>query len=205
MLKLVADTWFGLSSTAWDGIAAMATAAAFAAAVVGALLVLRQLKQARDLAEEQARPYLVAMIEESAEDWTLADFVVRNIGQTAARDIAIALDPPYVRVHDLGEGNQFMGAAFISGRTSVLPPGGEIRTYFDSARELSAAMKGEIETTQPFTTTLRYRDRLGKEITESFEIDPYARLGTMRTDVHGLHHLAKTLRAWTKSQDVNNY
>ncbi|TFD32633.1 hypothetical protein E3T40_12395 [Cryobacterium sp. TMT1-19] len=74
MLKLVADTWFGLSSTAWDGIAAMATAAAFAAAVVGALLVLRQLKQARDLAEEQARPYLVAMIEESAADWTLADF-----------------------------------------------------------------------------------------------------------------------------------
>lgn len=205
MLKLVADTWFGLSSTAWDGIAAIATVAAFGAAAVGAFLVLSQLKQARDLAEEQARPYLVAMIEESAADWTLADFVVRNIGQTAARDLTIAIDPPYVRVHELGEGNRFMDAAFISGRMSVLPPGGEVRTYFDSSREMTTAMKSSSGTALPFTTTLRYRDRLGQEITESFEIDPYGRLGTIRTDVHGLHHIAKTLRAWTKSQGVNNF
>ena len=50
MLKLVADTWLGLSSTAWDGIAAIATVAAFCTAIVGAVLVLSQLKQARDLA-----------------------------------------------------------------------------------------------------------------------------------------------------------
>ena len=205
MLKLVANTWLGVSSTAWDGIAAIATVAAFGAAAVGVFLVLGQLKQARDLAEEQARPYLVAMIEESAADWTLADFVVRNIGQTAARDLTIAVDPPYVRAHELGGGNRFMDAGFISGRTSVLPPGGEVRTYFDSSREMTTAMKSSSGTALPFTTTLRYRDRLGKEITESFEIDPYDRLGTVRTDVHGLHHIAKTLRAWTKSQGVNHY
>ena len=205
MLKLVADTWFGLSSTAWDGIAAMATVAAFGAAFVGALLVLSQLKQVRDLAEEQARPYLVAMIEESAADWTLTDFVVRNIGQTAARDLAIEINPPYVRAHELGEDNRFMDAAFISGRTSVLPPGGEVRTYFDSSHKLGAAMKSNSGAAQSFAATLRYRDRLGKEITESFEIDPCAGLGTIRTDVHGLHHIAKSLRAWTKSQGVNSY
>jgi hypothetical protein len=205
MLKVVVETWLGMSSTAWDGIAAIATVAAFGAAAVGAFLVLRQLKQARDLAEEQARPYLVAMIEESAADWTVTDFVVRNIGQTAARDLTIAIDPPYVRAHELGEGNQFMDAAFMSGRTSVLPPGGEVRTYFDSSRQMTAAMKSSSGPSLPFTTTLCYRDRLGKEITESFEIDPYERLGTIRTDVHGLHHIAKTLRAWTKKQGVNNY
>ncbi|TFD65017.1 hypothetical protein [Cryobacterium sp. Hh38] len=70
---------------------------------------------------------------------------------------------------------------------------------------MAAAMKGRSGSVVSFTTTLRYRDRLGKEITESFEINPYERLGTIRTDVHGLHHIAKTLRAWTKSQDVNNY
>jgi hypothetical protein len=205
MLKLAGDTWLGLTATAWDGIAAIATVAAFGAAVLGAVLVLRQLNQARDLAEDQARPYLVALIDESGADWTLADFVVRNIGQTAARNLTISIDPPYLRAHELGEGNRFMDAKFISGRTSVLPPGGEVRTYLDSSREMHARMTSDSVTTQPFTATLRYRDRLEREIIESFEIDPQEGLGTIRTDVHGLHHIAKSLRAWTSHQGVNRY
>jgi hypothetical protein len=204
MPKLVADKWLGLSSVAWDGIAAIATVAAFGAAVLGAFLVLRQLKQARELAEDQARPYLVATIEESAADWTITDFVVRNIGQTAARELTMTIDPPYVRAHELGEGNQFMDAAFIAGRTSVLPPGGELRTYLDSSNQM-AKLKKNPGSTPRFTATLGYRDRLGKEITESFEIDPYERDGIIRTDVHGLHHIAKSVRAWTKSQGINSY
>ncbi|WP_130177811.1 hypothetical protein [Cryobacterium sp. SO1] len=172
MLKLAVDTWLGLTATAWDGIAAIATVAAFGAAILGAFLVLRQLNQARDLAEDQARPYLVALIEESAADWTLADFVVRNIGQTAARNLTISIDPPYLRAHELGEGNRFMDAKFISGLTSVLPPGGEVRTYLDSSRKMHARMTSDSAPTRPFTATLRYRDRLKREIIESFEIDP---------------------------------
>jgi hypothetical protein len=204
MLRLIKDTWLGLPSTAWDGIAAIATVAAFGVAVAGVVLVLRQVRQARDLAEEQARPYLVVVIEESAADWTFTDFVVRNIGQTAARDLRITIDPPYVRVNEF-EGNHFMDAAFFSKRTSVLPPDGEIRTYFDSSRNLTAALVAGDEATGPFTATLQYRDRLGSEITEAFDIDPYERMGTIRTDVHGLHHIAKSLRAWTSSQGINSY
>lgn len=201
------ETWLGLTSTAWAGVAALATAAAVAIALGGAWLVLRQLKQARDLAEDQARPYLVPLFEESEANWTLIDFVVRNVGQTAAREVALTFDPPYVRANEI-EGYEFMSARFIRDTTPVLAPGGEMRTYLDSAKDLARRGKGPerpLDTAQPFALTLRYQDRLGNVIEEQFAMDPSSKMGTVRMEVHGLHHIAKSLRAIARERGISNF
>lgn len=200
------ELWLGLSSTAWSGVAALATVSAVLVAIGGAVLVLRQISQARDLAEDQARPYLVAVMEESEADRQIIDFVIRNIGQTAAREVTLALDPPYVRSDELPEPHHFMGARFITGSTGVIPPGGELRTFMDTTRDLVQAKNaGKGNVAQPLSLTLTYSDRLGRKIVEEFKLDIWERSGTVRTEVYGLHHIAKSLRAWTKKQGVNNY
>jgi hypothetical protein len=52
-------TFLALDSTAWSAIAALATVLTAATALVAAVVALRQLSNSRDLAEEQARPYVV--------------------------------------------------------------------------------------------------------------------------------------------------
>lgn len=201
------ETWLGLSATAWSGVAALATATAVLVALGGAVLVLRQISQARELAEDQARPYLVPILEESGADWKLIDFVVRNVGQTAARNLTMTFVPPYIRANEI-EGYEFMTARFIGNTTPVLVPGGELRTFIDSAADIVRLKKRDKSNSlvaRPFTLTLRYQDRLGHEIEERFDMDVSLKMGTVRMEVHGIHHLAKSVRAMAKKQGISNF
>jgi hypothetical protein len=99
-----------------------------------------------------------------------------------------------------------MDANFIKGKTSVLAPAAELRTFFDSTADVdSATTAGNTDVSRPFELMLRYEDRLGKVIEEAFTIDMTERMGTLRTEVHGVHHIAKTLRAMAKKQGVTSF
>lgn len=196
------DTHFlGLNEVAWVGITAIAALLTAAIAGAAAYFALKQLRQGRELSEEQARPYLVAFIDESEADRQILDFVIRNIGSTAARDIRVQIDPPYVRAKEF-ESHEFMGATFIREATSILPPGAELRTLLDTTSDLFKA--GE-SVGLPFTVGLSYRDRNDREISEDYILNPRYASGSLRADVHGVHHIAKTLRAMANGQGINSF
>ena len=200
LLVIVTANFLGLDSTAWSAIAAVATVLTAVIALVAAVVALRQLVHSRELAEEQARPYVVVSTSPSDADANHVDLLIQNIGQTAATDVQITIDPPYVRAHDFG-GSAFMDANLFHAPVPTMPPKFELRLYLDSIPD------HEEDTSHParYRVTVTYRNRLGKSMVDSYDLDLDIYVGILTLQVHGLHHIAQSLRAWTKKQGIQKY
>lgn len=193
------DTFWSLTSTDWTAIAAIATCLGVVAASVAAFFALRQLRQGRELAEDQARPYVVVYLDESEADPTIIDLVIKNVGQTLAKNVEITIDPPFERAKDLGY--PLMEARMFTQPIAAIPPGFEYRMWAESTQDMHA-----VDAHPPiYRATVRLRDRRGKLHEETFDLDLEAMRGTLNVSVYNLHHIAKTLRAWTKKQGINSY
>lgn len=59
-------------------------------------------RQARELEKERSQPYVVAYTESSGATPAIIDLVVKNYGQTAARNVRLELDPWPVRSDGTG-------------------------------------------------------------------------------------------------------
>jgi hypothetical protein len=195
-----ADTFLFMDSTDWTAIAALSTLGTFIIAAIAAWIALKQVKLARELAEEQARPYVVAFLEERPPLSRLYTLVIRNIGQTAARNLRVTIDPPFVRAREDVAGHHFMDAVFLNEVTDVLAPQGEIFNFLDDGPE-------RYETNLPgaFTVTLRYEDRAGAQLVDEYKLDFTAGRGDLRVDNFTVHHVAKALQAIAKRIGAKNF
>lgn len=107
---------------AWLTFAVAAVALVYAAVQVGEAKRSRQ--QARQIEIERAQPYVVAYMEPSPATNLAIDLVIKNYGQTAARDVRLSVDPSPRRSQD----NEVVTVPFP---IPILAPGQEWRTSWD--------------------------------------------------------------------------
>ncbi|WP_069711848.1 DUF4259 domain-containing protein [Curtobacterium sp. ER1/6] len=86
------------------------------------------------------------------------------------------------------------------GRADVLAPQAELSNFLDSGPERYAT-----DLPGAFSVKLRYEDRAGTELTDEYKLDFTAGRGDLRPEIHGLHHIAKTLRAIAKKQGITHF
>ena len=193
-------TFLWLDSTAWSALAAIAALTTALIALVAAIIALRQLRHSRDLAEEQARPYVVVSTVPSVADANQVDLVIRNIGQTAATNVVISIDPPYLRAHNFA-GSAFMDANLFHSPIPTMPPGFELKLYLDSLTDHVENANHRAD----YKVHVAYFGRLGVKLTDSYDIDLDMYDGILTLQVHGLHHIAKSIRAIATKQGINHY
>jgi hypothetical protein len=94
-----------------------------------------------------------------------------------------------------------MDANIFHAAIPTMPPRFELRLYLDSIPD------HEKDPSHParYSVTVTYRDRLGKSVVDSYDLDLDTYVGILTLQVHGLHHIAQSLRAWTKKQGIHNY
>jgi hypothetical protein len=178
------------SSADWAGLQ-------FAVLVIAAWVAYRQVREARRLREEQARPFVVIDL----VVWeTIAEFKITNIGPTIARNVRFKFKPPLQSSRDskatttaLAETNLFKRGI------PSLPPGKEIIALFDQ-------LPTRIERGLPddYEVTVSYRDGLGKKYSEAMSVG-YGYLREVgRVNRYGLHEihrelkgLAREVKRWT--------
>lgn len=159
-------------------IAAAVTAIATLGLVIGAVLAWhtakKTLDQMRQDSAAQTRPYVYAKLEPSMGGRQAWDLVIKNVGQTAAKDLTLVAsawpenDDDAVR--DLKK-------LFATPRT--LPPGTSIRSYWnlDFLNQDPSQNKG---VTDPVTVTVKYVGTSQKKgpgyepFSEDYELDPTA-------------------------------
>ncbi|WP_314855293.1 hypothetical protein [uncultured Microbacterium sp.] len=183
----------------WAMIAAIGTWAAVIVAAVAAGFIVWQIRQARALAEEQARPYVIAWVELDAETRTTLEFHVKNIGQTAARNVHISLDPPW-EWNKPAKQMRFMDAAIFQRGLPTMPPGWQVTLAMEFTQDIP-----DSDALAPITATVTYEDRHAATHSEAFVLDLAYLRGALWLDKHGLHHIAKTLRAMAKKSGVNSF
>ena len=81
--------------TNWSQVAAWAAWATVAIYIVIGLFAWRQVREARTLREEQARPFVIV----DFEPGFLVYLTVENLGRTMARDVSIHFDKPLTSSH----------------------------------------------------------------------------------------------------------
>lgn len=97
---------------------------------VATFIARRQLKQARELREEEAAPFVVVDVVPSRNGFSL-DLVIENIGKTLATDVRIAFDPPISSTLD-GSGYDLADWSPLKEGIATLAPGRRLMALFDT-------------------------------------------------------------------------
>lgn len=148
----------GWAAADWEAFAALVTAFV---AVVAILVALYQLKEARELRWEQARPYVVGYLEPDAADPRAISLVVRNFGTTAATALELEIEPTPLR-----SGGVHGGQLRFPSTLPTLVPGQEWRTFWDlSAHRYQATLPSQ------HTLSLTFLDSRGEKHQETFLLD----------------------------------
>ena len=111
--------------TNWSEVAAWAALATVAIYVVLGLFAWRQVREARKLREEQARPFVIV----DFEPGFLVYLTVENLGRTIARDVSIHFDKPLTS--SLQGRRELDESPLFREPIPALPPGKKIRVLFD--------------------------------------------------------------------------
>jgi hypothetical protein len=186
-----------MSNTAWVAVTAIATGATALVAVAAAIFALRQLSDARKVRIDEARPYIVVDFEDSPATPVIIDFVIKNLGRTAAYDVEMVWDPKPVESL-AGRDDEFANVRMFREPILMIAPGRELRIFFDSRMERTPD-KG---LPSLYTLTVRYAASkdLGKlSFTEEFKLDLDSREGGTYVEALGIHHAAKALQDLTKA------
>ena len=140
------------SGTDWAAVAAWAACATVGIYVVLGLFAWRQVREARKLREEQARPFVIV----DFEPGFLVYLTVENLGRTMARDVRISFDKPLTST--LRDRRELDKSPLFREPIPALPPGKKIRILFDQFTERT---KAQLPLT--YDVKVRYRGPTGKE------------------------------------------
>jgi hypothetical protein len=182
-LYVHADTFWGLSATAWTGIYTLLTAGLLGVAVVAALYAKRQwnsareqIKETRKAELEARRPYVIVTVEPSETSRHLFDLVVKTIGQRPAENVSISLEPPPISAVEI-KGHELSNAKMLREPVAMIAPGQEMRAFYDS--HIDRDRRDDLPASHK--VSLSYQDSSGCEYTGTSVIDPRHE----RHDVHG--------------------
>ncbi|MGX7730978.1 hypothetical protein G6038_11165 [Rhodococcus sp. 14C212] len=166
-------------------------------ALIAGIVALSQLcearsnrRQAKDLAYDSARPYVVVYMEPSAATEQIIDLVIKNIGQTWASHVCVRISPhPQESSSDQGEG---IKDVVIPTVIPFLAPGQEWRVFWDSGltRKGSGLPDSHVAIATYSSSVKTHRD--------TFNLDWSIYQGRKWSNVLGVHDVA------TRMLDVKN-
>lgn len=168
----------------WEAIGVMGT---LGVAVAAAVFAFFQVKELRDNRREQMRPYVAAYLELGREvEVNMMFLVVKNFGETTARNITAKSDKPMKRAWGHQQDPEDLP---LFDKLHALVPGQEWRTLFDWG---PARFKAELN--DAYTLTISSHDSTGKKLPdETFVIDWAVYKPTRNIGVKTVHDVGKSL------------
>lgn len=181
-----------MSPEEWAATGAIAT---LVVAVSAALYARGAVREARNLREEQARPYVAVYLELAGQ--STLDLVVKNFGATTARDVTLESDKPLKRYWSGAEEEDLL--TFES--MPVLVPGQDWRTLFDAAGERADANNQDV-----YTIKVRSKDSRGRRLPDevyvldwrAFKDTQYLGVKTIDDIGKAVEGINKTLAMWSE-------
>jgi hypothetical protein len=172
-----------MTAEAWSAIGVWATVAVYAG-VLG--YAIRQVREARQLREQQLRPFVVAEFVPG----TLITFRVKNYGQTMARNVRLRWDPwPETTFSDDPVWQSPEKSVLFSAGIPFLPPGQAVTTLFD---HFPARVGANLRLRE--TIFVDYEATDGRAFTdERYDLDLELFMGLRHVGRKELHDVATTL------------
>lgn len=167
-------------------VAAFAAAVTAVVAMVAARFAFAQVREARRLREDQAKPFVVVDIQPSRASVHILNVVIENIGATMAREVHIAFTP---EVETTIEGYDLKNTVAIRDGLPMIPPGRRLVFLFDQS-----VNRKEADLPMRYDVVVTYQDKDGRpQDPLEFPIDLSPLYGMRVVEDRGLHHAAKSL------------
>jgi hypothetical protein len=180
----------------WTDVAQVGLVAAqLIVLIAAAIFARRQVNEARELREEQNRPFVVVDFE--CEQGYMMYLVVMNMGTSLARDVRIEIDPPLDSAIDIEVGKLKM----LNEGIATLAPGKKLRTFFDMSFRRN---EDRPDLPMNYVARVRYTDEKRKRSfneTLNLDMDQYMHMHTVTRhglhDIHGqLERIRKVFEKW---------
>jgi hypothetical protein len=166
--------------------------------VAAAIFAWRQVEEARELRNEQNRPFVV--VDFDVDGGYLIYLEVMNLGTSLARDVKIEIDPPLESAIDIEIGKLKM----LNEGIATLAPGKKYRAFFDMGFRRH---EDPSDLPMNYIAKVSYTDEKRKrpfEETLNLDLDQYMEIQTVTR--HGLHDIygqldkiRKVLEKWSWS------
>jgi hypothetical protein len=152
--------------------------------------ILKEMKESRD---QEVAPYVVAYFDiPYGKHWIY--LVVKNVGKSVAKNVKLEFEPPLKNSNV----EKISDMHLIKEGIGSIPPGYEIRTFFDSA--ISYFNKSELPLT--YKVKISYSGGLRSDIRSAEQImDLSAFKGLSFLDEKGMHELVKEVEKLVKHND----
>ncbi|MFG2047960.1 hypothetical protein ACGFIW_11105 [Micromonospora sp. NPDC048935] len=186
-------------------VSALCAIGAVGIAVCAAKAAFHQVKEARNLREAQAQPFVVIDFEPTrGVGHPFMDLVIKNVGQTMARDVRFKFSPGLVSTlyEDPSAPSRLSDLTVFASGIASIPPGREYRILFDKMPDRFA----DPQMPRQYETVISFSDYKGvpqEPLTQILDLDVY--FSALVISEYGTHHIAKTLRAWAKKNGVTHF
>jgi hypothetical protein len=181
---MVAADW--LQSWTAERVVALATAGQLLVLVAAALYARAQVKEARELRQEQARPFVVVDFE--PEQSPFMELVVANLGKTMARNVRIKVEPPLKSSLDTAGPVPVAKLKMFTEGIPSLAPGKRMVTLFDSMID-----RKDLNLPNSYQVQLSYEWDGGDPIIDTQRLDLDLYRYRMSVTRHTIHDVNKTL------------
>jgi hypothetical protein len=152
---------------------------------VAALVAWTQAKEARALRKARAQPYVVISLQLLKTHYL--ELVIENLGTTAARDISIAIDPPFESSLDLPPHNLHVAQWTALSHIATLAPTQRMAELADSVTYRNQ----HPELQNRYTALGRYRGDHGDQYEYTYDLDFGVWMGRYSVDQKGQHELVQ--------------
>lgn len=188
--------FLGRSAEVWSALAAWST---FGVAVLAAFVGFRQVREARRLREDQAKPYVVAFLRLSTVSPDIVNLVVRNYGLTAARSVHVSMDPRPARSPTVG--SQEPSELVFFEELSLLAPNEEWSMIWDSLRARYHYNERNPDEPLPdvYTAKVRYRGIRDETVVDYLQLDWRPLMGRHYMHERGVHDVANYLKEMNRT------
>jgi hypothetical protein len=169
-----------------ERVVALATMGQLIVLVVAALYARAQVREARELRKDEARPYV--MVDFEPDRSPLVNLVVANLGRTMARNVRIEVDPPFdSSVYRSGPVPLAKFKLFSEGIPS-LAPGKRIVLLFDQMLD-----REKLQLPDSYRVRLSYEWDGGEPLSEELRLDLDLYRPLRRVQLGTVHDLSETL------------
>ena len=181
---MVAASWIDWWTA--NRVAAAAATGQLLVLVLAALYARAQVREARNLRQDQARPFVVVDFE--PEQSPFMNLVVANLGKTMARNVRISIDPPLESSLDSAAPLPVAKLKMFTEGIDSLAPGKQVVTLFDTMID-----RKELNLPSSYQVRLAYEWDGGRPITDSQRLDLDLYRYRMSVTRHTVHDVNKTL------------
>jgi len=151
---------------------------------------LLEMKESR---EQETDPYVTVSFDIPYGQFLIL-LAVKNIGKTIAEDIVITFEPEL----ESSEGKEINDIPMIKDGISSLPPGGEIKTLFDS----TVSYFNNENLPRTYQSTIKYKGGISdryRTVAQSIDLSAYE--GVSFVSEKGMRQLVKEIEKIQKSED----